>query len=141
MEYFVKITPTEKGCSVETVQNAEPGLTWYYSQIGCRSIEVVRLNLKSKKQVLVIDEEGRLRKNPQLNYVASLLYGDIIYGTVLLCKEDLRDGEPDIVGFDQQELEAARLALHFALMESDLFNYRTVTDNDRDNYEMRLLRG
>lgn len=26
MEYFVKITPTEKGCSVETVQNAEPGL-------------------------------------------------------------------------------------------------------------------
>lgn len=126
MEYFVKITAHDGKCSIDTVQSEKPDLDFYYQEIDCRCIEIVRM----PKHVFVIDEEGRLKDDAELNFIASIMYGEPLYGTVLLCKEDLRDGEPDIIGFDERECAAARFALHMSIMATGLFNHRGVENED-----------
>ena len=117
IEYFIRITPDN---AISTVKTDKPHLFWYYSQINADSIEIVRFN-RAMKHVLIVDEEGLLKSNPKMNMIASMLAGQMIVGTVLIAREDLREGEPDIVGFNINEVTAARLGLHYALMNSGLF--------------------
>lgn len=124
MEYFVKISAHDGKCSIETVQTEKADLDFYYQEIDCRCIEIVRMPKLRKKHVFVIDEEGRLKDDAELNFIASIMYGEPLFGTVLMCKEDLRDGEPDIIGFDEHECAAARFALHMSIMATGLFNHR-----------------
>lgn len=117
MEYFIRITPQ---CAVSTVSTDNPHLFWYYGQINADSIEIVRGFADRSKQVMVVDEEG-LINGSAVNPIASLLYGHVICGTVLIAREDLRNGEPDIVGFTIEQVTAARMALHVFLMKTGLF--------------------
>ena len=117
LEYFIRITPNN---TVETVSTDNPHLFWYYSQINADSIEIVRFN-RQINHVLVVDEEGLLKENPQTNLIASVLANQLIVGTVLIAREGMRDGEPDIKGFSLDRVTAVRLGLHYALMKSGLF--------------------
>lgn len=117
MEYFIRITPQ---CAVSTVSTENPHLYWYYGQINADSIEIVRGFADRSKLVMVVDEEGAINGST-LNPIASFLTHQRIYGTVLLAREDLRNGEPDIIGFTIERVTAARLALHLALINSGIF--------------------
>lgn len=117
MEYFIRITPQG---AVSTVSTDNPHLYWYYGQINADNIEIVRGFADRSKQVMVVDEEGAINGS-DVNPVASFLARQIICGTALIAREDLRNGEPDIVGFTIEQVTAARMALHVFLMESELF--------------------
>lgn len=112
-EYFLLITT---GNHIKTCCTAHPGLLFFYRQLGCRSIEIIRpfTGKTTRNQVFVIDEEGALKPN-QINVVASMFYGMPIYGNVLLAKEGIRNGEPDIVGFEWDEFQFTKLAFRDCL--------------------------
>ena len=72
-------------------------------------IEVVHPQGLPRPYCLIVDEEGRLKDYP-MNIFGSVLYGYVehgqpIVGTVVLMKEGLRNGEPDIVGLDMDDIE------------------------------------
>lgn len=125
MEYFIRITPQG---AVSTVSTDNPHLYWYYGQINADSIEIVRGFANRSKHVMVVDEEGAINGS-DMNLIASFLARQIICGTVLIAREDLRNGEPDIVGFTIEQVTAARMALHVFLMVTGKFED---CENDKD---------
>ena len=61
---------------------------------------------------MIVNEEGRLLDLP-LNYVGSYFYGtdqhgEPIVGNIVVMKDGFRDGEPDIVGLDDSEVEQVK---------------------------------
>lgn len=121
-EHFVRITP-QNAVSTETTDNAN--IYWFYGKINCDSIEIVRLFQhrsagKHSNVCLIVDEEGRINGSP-LNLIASFLACQPIYGTVLIGEIGERDGEPDVVGMSIEVVTAFRLAIHYSLMKSGLF--------------------
>lgn len=119
-EHFILLTTDNR---LKGVRTDTPSLKFYYSMIGCRSIEIVRpfRGTRIERQIMVIDEEGRLRNNPRMNVLASIIAGQPLYGNVLIAKEDMRNGEPDICGFDRQSAENIITSLRFALQASGCF--------------------
>ena len=107
--------------TVKTVAaERKPDLDFYYSLIGEQGLEIIRQWRKSH-QVLLVDDCGLLRENPRLNVLASYLTGRVIVGNAVMCKEGLRDDEPDIIGYSLHEVTAARLAIRAVFEESTLF--------------------
>lgn len=123
-EHFILITTDNR---IKGVRTETPSLMFYYSMIGCRSIEIVRpfrydeIKYTKARQIMVIDEEGRLRNNPRMNVIASLIAGQPLYGNVLIAKEDMRNGEPDICGYDRPSAEGIITAIRVALSASGCF--------------------
>lgn len=78
--------------------------------IGCDYIEVVRPKGLVSPLCMIVDEEGLLKETKFLNLTGSLLYGFQIHGqpiigNIVIMKEGYTNGEPDIVGLDDNELE------------------------------------
>lgn len=118
-EFFIRISVD---FTVTTIAaERKPDLQFYYDQIGADDIEIIR-QWKKTHQVLIVDGCGLLRENPQVNILASYLTGREIVGNVLMCKEGLRDGEPDIIGYNIKEVTAARLAIRTIFDQSPLFD-------------------
>lgn len=129
-EHFILITTDNR---IRGVRTENPSLMFYYSMIGCRSIEIVRpfpRKINKARQIMVIDEEGRIRNNPRMNVIASLLAGQSLYGNVLIAKEDFRNGEPDICGYDRQSAEAIVTAIRVALTASGCFEETEEGDDE-----------
>lgn len=70
-------------------------------------IEIVPPRGLPSPYVLVCDEEGLLKQKP-VNVIGTTLYGDPIVGDIVIMKDGFRDGEPDIVGMDDDH--ATRIA-------------------------------
>ena len=75
--------------------------------------------------IMIVNEEGRLI-GLKTNRVGSFLYNDLpdsvvyyepIVGDILIMMEGFVDGEPDIVGLDEEQIEVVMAAL------KDKFNY------------------
>lgn len=80
-------------------------LEWYKDKIGCEWIEVVQLRGFIPNSCLIIDEEGELKSDPEINYIASLLYdtpvhGHPIVGNAVLCSQTYGINGVDTTGFD-----------------------------------------
>lgn len=118
-EYFIRITPDNRVKIIDT--EAPTDYRFYADAIGARIFEIVRFG-KRTNQVLVVNEESLLHEKPQPNVIASLLAERPIFDTVLIATEDIRDGEPDLLGFqDAKHAIAARIALHIAIMHTGIF--------------------
>lgn len=75
-------------------------------------MEHVRPHLLPHPFCMLVNDEGLLRDNLNVNIIASLLYGHPIYGTVVFMKDGWnRTGERDVVGLTQDEIKG--LLLHF----------------------------
>ena len=64
---------------------------------------------------MIVNEEGRLLDLP-LNYVGSYFYGtdqhgEPIVGNIVIMKDGYRNGEPDIVGLDDSEVEQVKYTI------------------------------
>ena len=120
-EHFILITPENR---IKGIRTSNACLRFYYEVVNCRSIEIVRPFRdcpSCRDHVFVLDEEGRLKDEPRLNVIASLLANIPLYGNVLIAKEGLRNGEPDIMGFDREGAESVIRSIHFSLTGSGLF--------------------
>lgn len=121
-EFFIRIGVD---FTVKTIAaERKPDLQFYYDLLGADDIEIIR-QWKKTHQVLVVDGSGLLRENPRLNVLASYLTRRELVGNVIMCKEGLRDGEPDIIGYTLHEVTAARLAISTIFDQSPLFERGT----------------
>lgn len=99
---IVKIQPDDNGSVLRDLQSLVGGY-----------IEVVRPAYLQLPYMIVCNEEGVIN-NLARNSAGSMLYGAPIFGDVVIMKEGIRDGEPDVVGLDDDE--ATDLANKFVLM-------------------------
>ena len=80
-------------------------LEWYKDKIGCDWVEVVQLPRFIPNSCLIVDEDGLLKKDPEINYIASLLYdtpvhGNPIAGNAVLCSQKYGINGVDTTDFD-----------------------------------------
>lgn len=118
----IKIT-TDDVISVVDIQ--EPTLKGMQEQVGGH-IEIVRpyglssLNVSGKESlIMIVNEEGRCIGLPD-NEIGSMLYNindldddwEPIVGDILIMAEGFVDGEPDIVGLDEEQVQALLVELN-----------------------------
>lgn len=98
-------------------------LQFCYENIGCQYVETVRPRYLQEPYILMIDEEGRLKDRPAVNFIASYLYGahehhEPIVGNVLVMKMGMTNEGPDIMPLDEAEArqveESMRKIAHIA---------------------------
>lgn len=66
-------------------------------------MEIVRPRSFNEPYIMIVDEEGLLKDKP-INLWASFAYGETIVGDVLIMKEGFRNGEPDIIGLESEDM-------------------------------------
>lgn len=86
-----------------------------YDWIGCDFIEIGQSIINDKMDCsvkLVFDEEFLLKNEPQVNKIASLLFGygilhdEVLCGNVLIAKDVLNEeGETELSGFNDGEIK------------------------------------
>lgn len=86
-----------------------------YDWIGCDFIEIGQSIINDKMDCsvkLVFDEEFLLKNEPQVNKIASLLFGygilhdEVLCGNVLIAKDVLNEeDEPELSGFNDGEIK------------------------------------
>ena len=103
-EFIVIVTPVPKVTFTVKETNAEKMLRDLQDAVD-GFIEIVRpFGISCDHLVMVVNDEGLIRDLPA-NPVGSLIYGDTIAGTVVIMKEGIRDGEPDLIGLTEEEAE------------------------------------
>ena len=86
-------------------------------------IEHVRPMRLKEPYCMIVNEEGRLHKLP-INLVGSFFYGtdfhnEPIVGNIVIMKDGYRNGEPDIVGLDDTEIERVQNSISTLLSKMD----------------------
>lgn len=90
---------------MEVVEIERPTYKGLSKAIGARSFEIVRRTALDRPFVLIVDEEGRITGRP-LNQIGCWMYGHTIVGDILIAQEGINaDGEPDILGLDDEEID------------------------------------
>lgn len=97
--------------------NFEDELEFYYKHIKCHLIDIVRPHVlletsnKCKNFILIVDDEGLLVANPKVNQFASLAYGQVICGNVILAKEEYTEDGIITVGLNEEDVNNFNEAL------------------------------
>lgn len=103
-EHFIKFIPGNLRPQYLTasIADTEALLRFLYREIGCSSIENVWTDLRSGKDriIMVVDEEGLLKDQPEPNITGCAIYNGTIVGNLIIGREVIRDGEPDFGGFE-----------------------------------------
>lgn len=108
-EYVIQIRPD----NLVRVEELDPAKALEDFQRLCGgNIQTVSARLEDRDLILAVDEEGKL-KGADVNILGTFLTmkalpGDRIVGPAVLCQAGIRDGEPDLIGFEQKD--AAELA-------------------------------
>ena len=117
------------GMVEEVIFPKEDKLEWYYQQLSCDCIDIVRpygleavanmYDLKSLlgKFSLVVDDESLLKPKPEVNPIASILYGcddhgQPLFGKVLIVKDEETEDGIESVGLDDSELALMRASIN-----------------------------
>lgn len=84
------IKPDGTQADVTPINNKDFKFTELHKLCECDMIQIVEVHPVHKKRgwIIVLDEEGKLKEEPQYNEVASQLFNqpyDLIVGTVLVC--------------------------------------------------------
>ena len=104
-------------------------LDWYYEKIGCGCIDIVKpyglediakkYDLKSLlgKFCLIVDDEGLLKDKPEVNPIASLLYGadthgQCLFGKVLVAADEVTEDSIETVGFEDSDLMLLKVSIN-----------------------------
>lgn len=79
-----------------------------HEELDCAFYEVVKPRHLPRPYIMLVDDCGAIEPGVDFNPLASELYGikqhgQPIFGTALFFKEDIVDGEPDIVGLDEDD--------------------------------------
>ncbi len=110
--------------TVETVEYDEKQdkLDFWYDAIGCSCVDIVNAygidNVVSRSEdfkkyaelyCLIADDEGLFAKNPQINHMASLMYGvrehgQPLVGNILVAKNLQTDDGLETVGLNEEDI-------------------------------------
>ncbi len=95
-----------------------------YDWIGCDLIEIGQSVINDKMDCnvqLIFDEEFLLKNEPQVNKIASLLFGygilhdEVLCGNVLIAKDILNEeGEQELGGFNEGEIKKLESIIYIA---------------------------
>lgn len=105
--------------SFETVTlDADKLLNEFYKAIDCDCIETVSVGKIADTNILLIVDESGVLKGKPVNLLASPLYsgtayGNPIVGDALLATTGFRAGDPDIVGFNDHQLQDINKCIDF----------------------------
>lgn len=103
-ENIIIITPAPKVTFAVKETDAEKMLRDLQDAVD-GFIEIVRpFGRSGGHLVMVVNDEGLIR-GLSANPIGSLIYGDTIAGTIVIMKEGIRDGEPDLIGLNEEETE------------------------------------
>lgn len=104
-EYIVIVTPVPKVTFTVKETDSEKMLRDLQDAVD-GYIEIVRpFGISCDHLVMVVNDEGLIRGLPA-NPVGSLIYGDTIAGPIVIMKEGIRDGEPDLIGLTKEESDS-----------------------------------
>lgn len=127
--FAVKIS-TLHGVKIVEMNPEQGFLKFCYENIGCQYIETVYARYLHEPYVLIVDEEGRLKDTPEINHIASFLYGyqvhlEPIVGNVLVAKTGMTEEGPDILPLDKAEAEYVaelmeKIAVVYRKFEADI---------------------
>lgn len=97
-----------------TAEQGIERLDYFYKAIDCETIDVVNTSLKDT--CLVVDDEGLFKEKPEINIIASLLYGvrthgQPIVGKALLTAEISTPDGLECAGFEKTIAEALANAI------------------------------
>lgn len=96
-------------------------LEWYYEMVDCRCIDIVnayglediakeyKLESLLGKFCIVVDDEGLLKEKPEINVIASLIYGcdqhgQAIVGNALIAKNEVTEDGIETVGMTDADV-------------------------------------
>lgn len=99
--------PTGNICTMQIMKDFRPDLDFYYSAIGCDTVDIVSAYALSdidglENVQLIVDDEGLFADCPQVNILASLLYGYRQHGQPIV-------GNAIVAGFDPDTSETVPL--------------------------------
>lgn len=103
-EYVIHITPD----NLVRVEELDPAKALEdFRRLCGGNIQTVSARLEDRDLILAVDEEGKL-KGEDVNILGTFLTmkalpADRIAGPAVLCQEGIRDGEPDLIGFEQED--------------------------------------
>lgn len=105
--YAVKLN-TQLDIEIVKKKPEQELLDFCYQNIGCQYVETVHPRYLQEPYSLMIDEEGRLKDKPAVNFIASYLYGthehhEPIVGDVLVMKMGMTNEGPNIMPLDEAE--------------------------------------
>ena len=150
--YAVKLN-TQLDVGIVVKKPEQSFLDFCYENIGCQYVETVHPRYLQDPYVLIIDEEGRLKEEPAVNFIASYLYGahehhEPIVGNALVMKLGMTNNGPDILPLDEAEArqveESMRAIAHVAYRKV-LVAFRSVfvgeVEKEADDKEkLKLMR-
>lgn len=105
----IKITTDGRAKTIEIdgLKGMQKAVGGYIQTV--RSYELSNLVVPNNHSLLMIVDEDGKNKRLKLNEIATALYGnwwDEIVGDVLIMAEGFVDGEPDIVGLEENQVQA-----------------------------------
>lgn len=111
----VIVITTDNEISIRDLEVKNDSMLEALQQIVGGYIETVRPIRLRGDLLMIVNEEGLLQNLP-VNEVGSYLYGidlhgNPIVGNIAIVAHGYRNGEPDIVGFGMEQLEAVYLSL------------------------------
>lgn len=107
--YAVKLG-TDLSVSIIEKKREQSFLDFCYQSIGCQYVETVHPRYLQEPYVLMIDEEGRFKDKPVINFIASYLYGahehhEPIVGNAIVVKLGMTSEGKDILLLDDAEAQ------------------------------------
>lgn len=105
------------GNGVETLDFPKDNhLDFYYKHLDCDLVDIVRPHGLDAKEFpnfdLIVDDEGMLKDEPEVNTIASLLYGVVKHGQPIFGKAMLVKHEgAENVGMTEEEIESVIQAI------------------------------
>ena len=99
--------PTGNICTMQIMKDFRPDLDFYYNAIGCDTVDIVSAYALSdidglENVQLIVDDNGLMADNPQVNIPASLMYGCRKHGQPIV-------GNAIVAGFDPDTSETVPL--------------------------------
>ena len=105
-ECFLKISQNGERSNVELESDNEQLSRSIRQELHCDLFDCVPTS-EPTGYLILVDNNGRFVPGNRPNLIAGYYYGDIadgIVGDALIGKQGYRDGEPDIVGLDYEDL-------------------------------------
>lgn len=106
-ESFLKISQNGKRSRVELESDNEQLGRSIRQELHCDLFECVPTS-EPAGYLILVDDNGRFVPENRTNWMAGYYYGDVVHGIVgdaLIGKQGYRDGEPDIVGLDEEDIQ------------------------------------
>lgn len=110
MKQVLIIRNSENVVEIDRVPFERGTLDYYYKELECSCIDIVHAYGLSIDADIIVDDEALLKDKPIINPQASIAYGvlkhgQLIMGNAIICKPHFTPDGVDETGFEPEELD------------------------------------